>query len=241
MVGLMLSSGIIAGSGSAPPPPPPALTLEGWSTPVTANGTTTLTPTLPSGWQEGELFLVPLAWSDKRTITPPAGWTTSVFTHVHSGSGGGVMHCYSRITSSSESNPTFSFSNNCSSIGSIIRVSGFDATTPMDATATTGQGTSTNGSSPTITTVTDGALVLRFLNVNWGSWASGGQDTGYPTSPSQTGMFVRRTGAGAGNHQVLGAAYAFQASNGASGAAAWSMPTSTFHWIGATVAIRPAS
>src|SRR5882724_469913 len=94
------------------------------------------------------------------TITPPAGWTLAVRTNNGAVDGQAVYWALGSVASYSF---TFTAGNN-TIVGYALAFTGVDNTTPMDATAVGQVNTSsTTITTPSITTVTDNAMLVGFF------------------------------------------------------------------------------
>lgn len=125
---------------------------------------TTLTITKPTGVVDTDVLVAALSTSDDAdTPTPPAGWTqmadatigttrrvTMWYRVVASAAGEGASYQWTSITSGRTS-------------GMIARYSGVDNATPIDVTASSNSDTNVAAS---ITTVTNGAMLVSAFGVN---------------------------------------------------------------------------
>ena len=135
---------------------------------LVSSATTTFNVAYPSGITAGDLLVLHLVTNGGApSSTPPSGWT-EVFREASAVSNprGGV---YIKIASGSESGTLAVTVTSTTGVAQISRYSGVDATTPQDVTrsivevSTTGD---TTISLPSITTVTDGAMLLAFGAAN---------------------------------------------------------------------------
>ena len=109
--------------------------------------------------------------------------------------------------------------------------SGVDATTPIDQTTTTATGSSTNPDPPSITTVTDGAIVI--------ACAGGAINDASVTAPS-TYTHIDSWNSNGTNDVTAAMASKIIASHGAENPATYTT-WSNSKWATATIALRPAA
>jgi hypothetical protein len=175
------------------------------------------------------------------TFTPEAGWTTIVEQTTANGTSATAAIYYKKMTGSEPSTYTFAsaLSSGATRHGQamIFVVSGADATTFQDATVTVDDNSTTTAPPcPSITTVTDNAVVIGF-------YASvDGRHLVAQDSNGPTGMTVvyNRVSAVSSSGTTMGIAYKTVTPAGATGIMPWTGTLSTSNGIwAATVAIRP--
>jgi hypothetical protein len=120
----------------------------------------------------------------------------------------------------------------------VFRVTGHDATTPIDIAAASQSSTQNAGPiSPTITTVTDGAVAIFGVSAKNGSVLTG-EDAG---NPSGTTLIQNKRSRNASGGVNSGLAYELRATAGATGTRTWTAYTSNAQYHSAySFAIRPS-
>lgn len=118
--------------------------------------------TVPTGTADGDVMLALIAvdGGSGATMTPPGGWTLEK-SQDRTTTIKGLL--YSRVASGEVAGTTtytWSVSPNELMGGGIVTYRGVDTTTPMDATPTGAIGNSQSVDGATLTTVTDGAMVI---------------------------------------------------------------------------------
>lgn len=201
---------------------PMSIALEtGTQTNTFGTATTDYLITKPTGTASGELLVAFLSMNNNPTVTPPSGWV-SIGRATLSGATGEAFY---KVAGDSEP-ADYTFTLSFAATGSIIaaRFSGQNATVP-DVSASTNTGTGTTATGLSITTVTDGAMLIAFVSVD---------STTAPTLPS--GMTdIGSTAAG----KALRVAYETRASAGATGDR--TSTTTNNAWGAILWAIRPAA
>ncbi|MGD2109673.1 MAG: hypothetical protein PVI86_09805, partial [Phycisphaerae bacterium] len=197
---------------------------------VTANQTS-ITVSTPAGASQGDL-LVTAVVTDGNTSTslsPPGGEGWQVIALDGANSTLGVWY---KIAGASESpTHTFTWGSGEQSYAWMMRFTGHDGASPIDASAVLG-GTSAVPTCPSVTTTVPNALILRL----------GGFDDDDVTIDStglsgHTGITMDESTSGFGTCSG-GAGYLTQATSGASGTVSFAL-TATEQYRTATVAIRP--
>jgi hypothetical protein len=130
-----------------------------------SSGATTLVINRPSSTSAGHLLLagISVAGGSNVTITPPSGWTLVRRTNNSTSVG---VATYRKIATSSEpSSYTWSLSPSSRASGGITRLTGVDASTPVNVSAgATGSGTSV--AAPSVTTTVENTLLVGFFGSN---------------------------------------------------------------------------
>lgn len=208
---------------------PVAPTVAGYQTNFLNTNGTTLTVNVPAGTAPGDLLIFTLAKDGNGGITTPTGWTLI----DEGGSGGFTNQCRLGVYRRWAPNPvpanyTISWTDNEQAVGSIIRITGANATTPVDVSGNA-TGNDTVPTAPTITTTVNGARILRIFGANE-RYTNGS----YPNGT--TGLFNFASSSST-DSVSSGAAHQSQAAAGATGTAAFTL-TSNQRWRAVTVALR---
>jgi hypothetical protein len=173
----------------------------------------------------GDFLLAGVYVENDVAVTTPAGWTLI----------GGIDHAavafdlwlYYKFASAEGASWTWTHAS-AWEMGLVAAYTGVDTTTPLDATFTSNQGTSTTGTATGITTVTAGAMLVAVFSSFEGIAAQA-------AGPSS--MTERYDGAG----EDIYWADVIQAAAGASGNKVLGTALSAAnHWVAALLALRPA-
>ncbi|MGA9349661.1 MAG: GEVED domain-containing protein, partial [Anaerolineae bacterium] len=192
---------------------------------------TSLTINKPTGTVQGDLLLAAISVDGTPNISPPdTTWTTI----RERNSGSQVrLEVYYKVAGSSEPDSyRFTWSGGQQAAGAILRYSGVDTTTPINASGI-GSGTSASPTAPSVTTTVTDTMVVRIY---------GADDDDLSTSPYPSGYTGRlniESNSGYGTCS-LGVADVVRASAGATGSAAFSLSASE-EWVGVTVALAPSA
>ncbi len=210
-------------------PTTPAPTYHIFTEAKESSGATSLTIGKPSGVVENDLMVaVVVVEGSAGTLAAPAGWTTiqwASFTGVSTG-------VFYKVAGASEpANYTFSWSNSEQAYGFIMRITGHDATTPINVSGLD-SATSATPTCPSAPTTVYDCLILRIFGADDDDITV---DGGYPSGT--TGITVDKSGTSLDTCSG-GAAYEPQATAGATGTAAFAL-TGSEQWIGITIAITP--
>jgi hypothetical protein len=157
------------GTGT-PPPPGGGIARQGTATLYENAAATTAVVPVPAGVVAGEVLVTVVAGSrvaQSDTLTGPAGWTQII---VQPDSAvatiGDVIGLWYRVATGSEAG-SYTWTNSAATAGriggSMYRFSGVDTTTVLDVAASGAGLSSTSGTTidaPSITTVTDGAMLV---------------------------------------------------------------------------------
>lgn len=138
-----------------------APTIQSSTTGTLAAGTA-LVINKPSGVATGDLLIAFVTFNGAPTITPPSGWT-QVGSTVTDGFSACRSQCWRRIADGSEG-ADFTWSRNASGdgAGGIARITGFDSTTPVNASASNSETSGTAPTAPTVTTTVNDCLILHY-------------------------------------------------------------------------------
>lgn len=154
-----------------------------WQSTTTATGTMgTISLSLPASTAVGDLLMAHFSCGGAVTAT---GWTSS-FTSAANGFGTFNSMLY-RVANGSEASPVvFTIAGSASGSGAMGRITGAHPTTPLDTTSTLSAWTAnsaTTVTAPSITTVTDQALVVSMFAwagvTGGGSWSVTGPTEQY--------------------------------------------------------------
>lgn len=123
---------------------------------------TSLTITKPTGTVSGDLLVATIVHQQAtETVTAPAGWVSVVAANNVTTNNDLQVDLFYLIAGGSEpANYAFSWATAKPAFGGIIRVTGWDGTTASDVAASANSGSDTNAVALSVTTVTDGALVI---------------------------------------------------------------------------------
>lgn len=158
----------VAAATVATPVAVPALTLEAISTEISrvatgtpSEGSTTVTPAIPAGWQPGDLALVLVGFHNTGSAVPTSitsGWDEVA---VQAISGSRYVAVYRRILEAGDGDPTFGNSGGTTIGAGIVVYRGVDADTPIDVTPVGSTSAAATTWVPTgVTTVTNGAWAI---------------------------------------------------------------------------------
>ncbi len=117
----------------------------------------------PQGLQAGDAMVAGITVSGTPTVTAPAGWTL-----VRNDSRSSTLRqvVYVKIAGSSEpASYTWTFSSSAGAAGEISAYIGVDQTTPVDASAGQSSASSTSISVPSVTTTSDGDLLVALFGI----------------------------------------------------------------------------
>lgn len=209
-----------------------AITVVGTAEGSNQNGLA-LTITLPTVLQD-DIVYVFTGTGNEGTAAP--GLNTSGYTELFNlDDTSAGLRCFRKVMGASPDTTvqvTAQF-NGIPRAAVVVAVRGADTSTPEDATSTTaGQTTSTNPDSPSITTVTNGALVIS-------AFATSANDSTVTAPSGYTDQVDdNENNAGDSTSVTVGAASKIIASAGAENPASWTN-VSNGSWFAASVAVRP--
>lgn len=206
-----------------------------------ASGTAGITPGLPAGWAEGDLFILQIE-SANQTIATPSGWTevpnSPQSTGTAAAAGGVRLAVFRRWATASESAPSIADSGDHTT-ALISAYRGVDPTSPINASAGGVDSSATTSiSTPSVTTTVANCLVLHLLGLDkdladsdtiTGTWTNG--NLGSITERHDQTV---TSGAGGGVALVTG----IKASAGSVGATTNTADSSTTHAY-ITLALAP--
>jgi len=200
------------------------------ATASTAAPATSLLCNTPAGVIDGDVMLTVVVWrSNSATLTAPGGWT-EVLTDPHSG-GALTLSIWRRVASSEPASYTWSISSAFNITISCGAWSGRDTTTPVNASGSQENASSTNITAPSITTNMDGCDIV-YAGCRQG--ASGFT----PDAAFTERADFQSTDAGSNTAQEI--ADRVQATLGATGTATATHAGAAIN-IGAQVALAPAA
>jgi hypothetical protein len=180
--------------------------VESVATGGNATPTSPLSVPLPSGISSGDLLIVFVSNGSSRTATTPTGWTLVAGTS----NSGGFYRVYQRIADGTEGSTLSVTLSNTANFNSVaFRISGHNATTPVNVSAT--DNTSNNVVSPSVTTTVENCLVLRMQGI--------ARDRTFTVPTSHTLQGTATTG---GLCDISVASIA-QSTSGSTGAATWTV------------------
>lgn len=213
----------------------------GFGTPVEYFSVTEQSPhtlTLPT-YSPGDVIVISMNHSPNGTatigtITIPTGWT-EVSTNTNTGAASNSKLTVIRRVMQSGDGTTLAVSTSTNmTLGAVLQTyTNVDNTTPEDATAPTMNTGTGNPVCPSITTVTNGAVLLSFCIID--AVPSGFGDTSIPSGMTLVGTMANNPPS---NGMNLGMARETRATAGSTGTRTWSNGASEEH-VGATMALRP--
>lgn len=213
-----------------------ALVVESTQDSSQDSNSTSFTMTKPTGVANDDL-LVAVFNSDGASdpSSSPSGWTAEANINTIAGNDSSVHAYYKVITNAAGEPATYQWDKASGETwyGTILRISGADTTTPMDATAVTSEpGNTSTPTSPSITTVTNNAMLLAVSSADSRIVAITSNPSGMT---GQGDVFGTTSGTGRGGCAV---ASEIQATAGASGTKSWTLDTS-YDCLSIMLAIRP--
>ncbi|MFP5346714.1 MAG: hypothetical protein ACLGIA_06785 [Actinomycetes bacterium] len=192
------------------------------------NGSTSVVVSRPAGVAAGNVMVAGLTVRGTPTVTAPSGWTL-----VRNDVNGTAIRqaVYVRVAGASEpTSYTWGLSQSKAAVGQILGYAGVSTSNPVDVSGAQVRSSSTNITSPSVTTTAAGALVLRLNGITKATTVT-------PPSQNTERADVATTGA---SSPVTGeSADRSQAAAGATGAAT-AVAGGSGSSIGQTVALRPA-
>jgi hypothetical protein len=212
---------------------------------ATPEGTTSLSVAVPSG-SAGDLLIAVVGVKDNPSTTTPQGFTPIIagFNGCTSGTDTGYgiraqLSAWWKIADGSETAISVSFGPNPrQAAGAVLRYAGTDPTTPIGESACD-KGSSASPTAPSVNTVSADNRVVRLVV------ADGDQARSLFTAEPATKRFELASTSvfGPGSSYsidavVVAGSDAAQAAAGATGTAAWTLP-SLDQWAAITLAIQP--
>ena len=209
-----------------------AVALQGTVATSNTRDVSSIDASLPGSIQSGELLILLLSCVNDRGVTTPTGWTSVA--SVADGFSGCRLICYRKAATGSEgASVTITLDGNAAIATTAFRLSGHDATTPVNASGTNSatSGADTAMTCPSVTTSVDGCLVLR---------AAADSGSSSHTDPASHTAIAEVKSGTSFDDVCCSSAYATQASAGGTGTAAF-VASSGGLWTAMTVAIAPAA
>ncbi len=194
-----------------------------------------LSVNLPSGVQENDLLLVVISTDGTVNSVPaPSGWTLILYRRSpnNDDDNGVTLAVFYRLATATEPGSyTFTWNENQEATGSILRYSGVDTTTPVDASGRR-RGNSNTPRARDVTATVDDTLVVRIF---------GSDDDESPvTVPADSDSRVALISSSTGGATTQGVADREQPSAGATGNADFDLPgNGNERWATVTVVLRP--
>jgi hypothetical protein len=208
-----------------------AITYRGAGTVVNVISGTSLALVKPASTAATDILIAQITINGSGfSITPPAGWELMLRTNSSTTISGAMYWALGNVAST-----TFTVTNNPKASGCIIGFIGVDNTTPLDA-VTVGQGntSSTNVTSPSITTVSNSAMLV-YLGAVTNNNTTNTLFNGPWATEAWEGV------AGGANPRTHGeGVYQRQATAGVSGAKTSTVSTAGVN-VGMLAALRPAA
>lgn len=213
-----------------------AIALEGTPTLAEGDGTSTgIAVPYPSGIVSGEILLAQISFSQEVISTvPPAGWNLAM-DHQNATANTMSQAMFWKLATGSETG-TVTFDGDPADLqdgritGRMTRWSGVDTTNPIDVVGAKVGGTGTSIPLTSVTTVTDGAVMIYQITQN--------STTATISTLSGTTKYGANTGGTVG--RVQHTAYELRATAGATGTRTWTSNTST-QYGGISLALRPST
>jgi PKD repeat protein len=152
------------------PPPPAGISVVGSSDSMSSTASSAVTLTSPAGISAGDVLLAAFSINDKPTVTPPPGWSSIV--GPLKPNAGAELFAYYYVVAAGELPGSYAWTLSMAEKwgGGITAYRGVDASHPLDLTfAVTkidSSGTATSITSPGVTTVTDGAMLIGGLGAD---------------------------------------------------------------------------
>lgn len=197
---------------------------------VENSSTQTITGSLPSDRQAGDLCVAFFAMDGTGGWTAPSGWT-QILAPLLTSTSTESMAIYYRYDP--PVGPTLSHTSGAGRATAIVQAwGGVHPSTPIDATEVHATATGSSVNAPTLTTATNGAMLISSYIVNTSSRT--------PVTPS--GMSNVQSYGGGGTGRLLSVAQETRATAGATGTRTWSYVTaSTLGQAAASFALKPGN
>jgi hypothetical protein len=225
------AAGAGTGGGGGGGSPPAGPVFEEFTEAAVSNATSVVI-NKPAGTGTGDLLIAAVAGdgSIASTLTPPAGWNLA---HVSNQDGQITFGVWWKLAGASESSTySFTWSGARHAYGWIMRFTGHDPATPINAvTNTSGSGSAPQ--SPSVTSTVDDTLILRL-----GGFDDDDITAGAPGLTGHTAINMADTGNGPSTVSG-GAGYVLQPTAGASGTSSFAL-TASEEYVTVTIAIAPA-
>ncbi|MDQ0755116.1 PKD domain-containing protein [Arthrobacter sp. B3I4] len=228
------ASTVITVSGATTPPPPSSgITVGAATTASATTASSTVTLNKPAGAAAGDVLVASITADLAPTATAPAGWTAIVNglgINSSSSSGAKVFSYYHVVGTSDPGSYSWTLSTAVKWGAGVTAYRGVNNTTPLDSSVATAVNTSYSATSitaPSITTASNGAMLIGGV----------GFDSGSPGATPPSGWTERWEASGG---QIGEAADKPQATAGASGTATWTFSTAKAVAVWQT-ALKPAA
>jgi len=176
-----------------------AIVIESQSSNTVANSSS-ITITKPSGVVSGNLMVMCGNFEINTTVTPPSGWT-QITNNVHSSNQFRLLSYYKIAGGSEPADYTWSWTNGREATGLIMRISGFNATTPIQTSNSAESNTSVASKSfaCTVTPTVADSLIIMLLggrnSIGGAGWHWSGQAIA-TSNPTWTELYDSSFGAG---------------------------------------------
>ena len=194
---------------------------------------TSLTIDTPGGTADGDLLIAAVATDGNTTASlSSAGWNLIVIDERYNEVTFGVW--WKLATASEPSNYVFTWDHGQEAYGWIMRFTGHDATTPINAWSveTTGSNVTNNPPSPAVTSTIANAMILRIAGFD-----DDDISINDPGLSGHTAITMQKSGSGSGTASG-GAGYVVQPLMGDSGASTFTL-TAQEQTVAVTIAIAP--
>jgi uncharacterized repeat protein (TIGR02059 family) len=208
-----------------------------------ASGTTSASAAVPTNYHPGDLLII-MVHTPNNAVTTPAGWNLLAPSPVYTGTAnvalGVRITVFWKIATASESSVSVAVTSGTCTCVQMTCWRGVDTTTPFDVTPTSKvDATSTTAlSCPTITSATDGAMIINAiaLDTDAASTANMGAATNASLASITEGHDQTvSTGTGGG----IGFEYGIKTTAGAVNATTATVTTGAHAYL--TIALRPAT
>ena len=198
----------------------------------TASSGNSVSVNKPSGTQEGDLLIACYTTDGSHTLSAPdSSWTLLVGGRGNSSDNTPSFGVWYKIATASEnSSYTFDCGRNESHYVVLLRYTGHDSSSPINASAIANSTGSYYPTAPTITTTIDDCIILRVFGAD-------DDDTPYSVPSGYTERYNGVSSTGYGTCGGAGAD-AVQSSAGSTGTAFFTTNASE-EWMAATIAIAP--
>jgi len=189
----------------------------------------------------GDLWLIVIAANPDGTgtvpnINLPSGWNWAGTQTDHGAASNGMLGIIYRVKQSGDPSVlTTTYTQTCMIAAICITYEGVDQSNPLDVAVPAYDVTENPPTSPDITTVTDGAWIVRATLVDG---APGFSDSDIPSGTTLRGTMVNNPPS---NGQNLGVADEIQEFYGNAGSADWGSGARSEEAVSASVALRPAT
>jgi PKD repeat protein len=152
------------------PPPAAGISVVGSSDSMSSTASSAVTLTSPAGVSTGDVLLAAFSINNTPTVTPPPGWSSIVGPLKPDGVA--ELFAYYHVVAAGELPGSYAWTLSTANKwgGGITAYRGVDASHPLDLTSAVttidSSGTATGITSPGVTTVTDGAMLVGGLGAD---------------------------------------------------------------------------